>query len=56
MGKIFELLKNRFETNKREIVIFLLIFLMCSFSFGLGYLTNRHFDRAPIIIEKSQPK
>jgi hypothetical protein len=52
MGKIFEFLKEKFEIKKREIIIFLLVFLICSLSFGLGYLTNRQFDRAPIVIEK----
>jgi len=38
--------------HKKEIIIFLLIFLISSLSFGLGYLVNREFNHAPIIIEK----
>jgi hypothetical protein len=38
--------------HKRDIILFLLIFLISSLSFGLGYLVNREFTRAPIIIEK----
>jgi hypothetical protein len=38
--------------HKCDIIIFLLVFLMCSISFGLGYLVNREFTHAPIIIEK----
>jgi hypothetical protein len=39
--------------HKKDILLFLLLFLMCSLSFGLGYLVNREFNHAPIIIEKS---
>jgi hypothetical protein len=52
MGKVFEFLKGKAGARKREIMIFILVFLICSLSFGLGYLTNRRFDRIPIIIEK----
>lgn len=52
MGKIFERLKNRLSVYKKEIIIFLLIFLISSLSFGLGYLVDRQFNRSPIIIEK----
>ena len=34
-------------------LIFLIIFLISSLSFGLGYLVNREFTHPPIIIEKS---
>lgn len=40
------------EDYKKDIVLFLLIFLITSLSFGLGYLVNREFTHAPIIIEK----
>ncbi|MBI4159859.1 hypothetical protein HY504_01700 [Candidatus Wolfebacteria bacterium] len=36
----------------REIFLAILLFLISSLSFGLGYLTNREFSRAPIVIEK----
>lgn len=39
--------------HKKEIIIFLLIFLFCTLSFGLGYLVNREFNHVPIIIEKN---
>lgn len=38
--------------HKRDIILFLLIFLISSLSFGLGYLVNREFNHAPIVIEK----
>lgn len=38
--------------HKRDIILFLLIFLISSLSFGLGYLVNREFNRSPIMIEK----
>lgn len=37
---------------KKEVVFALIIFLVASLSFGLGYLANREFNHAPIIIEK----
>jgi len=40
--------------HKRNIILLLLIFLISSLSFGLGYLVNREFNHAPIIIEKSK--
>lgn len=48
MEQLSEFIKN----HKRDIIIFLLAFLISSLSFGLGYLVNREFNRAPIIIEK----
>ncbi|MEK7193523.1 MAG: hypothetical protein AAB652_01920 [Patescibacteria group bacterium] len=39
--------------HKREIVFTLIIFLVATLSFGLGYLANREFNHAPIIIEKN---
>lgn len=38
--------------HKKDILVFLLAFLISSLSFGLGYLVNREFNHAPIIIEK----
>ncbi|MEK7555479.1 MAG: hypothetical protein AAB516_01510 [Patescibacteria group bacterium] len=37
---------------KKDIFLFLLIFLISSLSFGLGYLVNREFNHSPIMIEK----
>lgn len=37
---------------KKELIFALIIFLAASLSFGLGYLANREFNHAPIIIEK----
>ncbi len=48
MESISEFIKN----HKRDIILFLLIFLISSLSFGLGYLVNREFSHAPIVIEK----
>jgi len=45
-------LKLWIAEHKRDIIIFLLIFLIGSLSFGLGYLANREFNHAPIVIEK----
>lgn len=38
--------------HRKEAVFALIIFLVASFSFGMGYLVNREFNRAPIVIEK----
>ena len=45
--------KNLFIQYRREIVIFVLFFLISSISFGLGYLVASETNRAPIIIEKN---
>jgi len=45
-------LKNFFQENKKPISLILLLFLIVSLSFGLGYLLARESNRAPIIIEK----
>ena len=49
ISKIKELLIKR----RKEIIIFILIFLISSLSFGLGYLVNKEFSKPPIIIEKN---
>ena len=49
---MFANIKNWIISHKKEIIFFLIIFLMASLSFGLGYLANREFNRTPIIIEK----
>jgi len=40
--------------KKRETILFLLLFLITSLSFGLGYLFAKKESVAPIIIEKAQ--
>jgi hypothetical protein len=47
-----EFLKNWFLFYKKEVLFALIIFLVGSTSFALGYLANREFNHAPIIIEK----
>lgn len=41
--------------HQREIIFFALMFLISSLSFGLGYLMNREFNHAPIVIEQPAP-
>lgn len=48
MAKLSEFL----NLHRKEVVFGLIIFLVASLSFGLGYLANREFNHAPIIIEK----
>lgn len=38
--------------NEKKIRLWALILLIATLSFGLGYLTNKKFNYAPIIIEK----
>jgi len=38
--------------NRREFILFLILFLISSLSFGLGYLYAKDTNIAPIIIEK----
>ncbi len=45
-------LHNFFTTHKKEVVFGLIIFLVASLSFGLGYLVSRDMSRAPIVIER----
>ena len=37
---------------KKELVFGAIIFLVASLSFGFGYLANREFNHAAIVIEK----
>ncbi|MEK7635758.1 MAG: hypothetical protein AAB405_01550 [Patescibacteria group bacterium] len=48
MEQIFEYLKE----NQKNIALGLFLILIISLSFGLGYLVNREFTHAPIVIEK----
>jgi hypothetical protein len=45
-------IKEKALQYRKEIIFALIIFLVASLSFGLGYLANREFTHAPIIIEK----
>ena len=56
MGKLHEFLKkiqNWILFYEKEVIFGAIIFLVASISFGLGYLANREFNHAPIIIEKN---
>ncbi|MEK7481958.1 MAG: hypothetical protein AAB607_01250 [Patescibacteria group bacterium] len=55
MERLFEFINSRLKENQRNIILGILLFLIISLSFGLGYLANRELsktNRAPIIIEK----
>jgi hypothetical protein len=41
-----------FTRNKKQIIFAAILFLTSSLSFGAGYLANREFNHAAIIIEK----
>ena len=40
-----------FRRHKKEILLAAIIFLASSLGFALGYLANREFNHAPIVIE-----
>jgi len=45
--------KNWYETNKKILIWFGVLFLVSFTSFTLGYFISERFNRAPIIIEKA---
>jgi hypothetical protein len=47
-----EYLKNWVAFYKKQILFALVVFLVASTSFAFGYLANREWSHAPIIIEK----
>ncbi|MEK7554457.1 MAG: hypothetical protein AAB518_00515 [Patescibacteria group bacterium] len=49
---MFDKIKSWFHEHKREVVLFLFIFLVSTISFGVGYLMGLDQSRAPIVIEK----
>jgi len=49
---MFEKISNWYRFYKKQILFILIIFLVSSTSFALGYLANREFNHAPIVIEK----
>lgn len=50
---MFFRIKLWLQEHKRQIALYVLLFLISTISFGLGYLMARETNRAPIIIEKS---
>jgi hypothetical protein len=52
MNTILIIVKETIQRFKKDIILFFLLFLLSSISFGLGYLVNRELRRTPIIIEK----
>lgn len=38
--------------HKKELVFGAIIFVVATLSFGLGYLSNRELNHAPIVIER----
>ena len=53
MAERFEKFKEWTRIYRKEIVFAVIIFLVVALSFGLGYLANREFSHAPIIIERN---
>ncbi|MEK7566357.1 MAG: hypothetical protein AAB494_01635 [Patescibacteria group bacterium] len=45
-------IKYFYQERKKVIDLFFIIFIVGTLSFGLGFLTNREFSHAPIIIER----
>jgi hypothetical protein len=51
--EIISAIKAVLSAKKREIILFLLFFLISSLSFGMGYLYAKDQNIAPIIIQKN---
>lgn len=51
MSTILDKITSLWNRRKREIMLALILALIASLSFGLGYLTAKSGKRAPIIIE-----
>jgi len=49
---IFDRFRDWALFHRREIIFAFIIFVVATLSFGLGYLANREFNHAPIIIER----
>ena len=45
-------LKEWGTENKKVVLLIILLILTSTLSFGLGYISNREFNHAPIIIER----
>jgi hypothetical protein len=52
MQNLKEKIKDFYLNHKKEIIFILIIFLVSTISFALGYLTAQELNRAPIIIQK----
>jgi hypothetical protein len=52
MQNSIEKIKIWFWLRGKLVAFCAIIFVVTSLSFGLGYLANREFSHAPIIIEK----
>ncbi len=48
----FSDIKNLIKEYKKDVNYWILIIIIATLFFGLGYLTNREFSHAPIVIEK----
>ncbi len=45
--------KEAYLRHRQAVIFALVIFVVATLSFGLGYLANRELQRAQIIIEKA---
>jgi hypothetical protein len=52
MQKQFKTTVEWIRWYQKELIFSSIIFVVASLSFGFGYLANRRFNHAPIIIEK----
>ncbi|PIR88651.1 MAG: hypothetical protein COU09_00990 [Candidatus Harrisonbacteria bacterium CG10_big_fil_rev_8_21_14_0_10_44_23] len=50
---MLEKVKDWISEHRREVLIFVLFFLISSLSFALGYLSAKEFTHSQIIIEKN---
>lgn len=53
MNWFYEQTSDGQKRIKRDVIWFVVLFLVSTISFALGYLAGREFNHSPIIIEKS---
>ena len=52
MRKYLIQIKEFFIKNKKDILLFVLAFLIIGLAVGIGYLVGRDFSETPIVINK----
>jgi len=53
LSEISKFVKDFYNKNFRDIMLFVIVFLLIMLAFALGYITAKIQEREPIKIEKS---
>jgi len=54
LAKIKDFVKDFYNKNFYDILIFIIIILLMLFSFAAGFITAKYFEKQPIIIENTK--